>query len=138
MNIIFLLHHYISIIIIFKLLIIIIYFFYKKNNINILCKKLSKFLVYSIHIQAFFGLILLIKNYLSLFNNFSLIDIIKINSLRYKLLEHPLIMLIVVIMTTLVNIKLNIKNKIDYKIIFIYIFILITLLSRIPIKKLLI
>lgn len=136
MRLILLLHHYLFIFIFFLLLIIVLYSFKNKNqNISSLYKYINKLLVYSIHIQALFGFILLIKHYLLLMkSHISLFNIIHINSLRYKIIEHPLIMLLVVIMTTLVNIKLKRNNKINYNIILIYFLILILILSRIPIQ----
>ena len=108
-------------------LISIIFKTYKKKTIIPATLKLSKFLIIVTHSTFLIGIYLLIKK-IPLFIGFK--EIMKDKSLRFLFIEHPIGMLISVILITIAHINLK-KNNIK-KATTLFIIALILIILSIP------
>lgn len=106
-------------------LIAIIFKTYKKNTIIPATLKLSKFLIIVTHSTFLIGMYLLIKK-IALFTGFK--EVMKSKILRFLFIEHPMGMLISVILITIAHVNLK-KNNIKKANTIFIIAILLILLS---------
>lgn len=98
----------------------------EKANLNI--KKMGFFTMMTVHLQLVFGGILYFISPMVVFGS----ETMKISELRLYALEHPLMMLIGIVLVTIANIKLKKAEKITLIIPILFLSGLILMLSRIP------
>lgn len=128
-------HHYLAFFTLILLVIISGYILYVRSfsfgSVRLI-RALSMFTVVSLHTQAFLGLVLMI-NILSTLqdNDVSLGSIIRDPLLRYRVLEHPFMMLLAVILATLAHVRLK-KEVVGSKAATLFVLALVVLLTRLP------
>ncbi|MFV0530027.1 MAG: hypothetical protein ACK5MD_01120 [Flavobacteriales bacterium] len=101
---------------------------FKRSEADNNTKKISFFTVMTVHLQWFFGVVLYFVSPMVVFSA----ETMKTTALRFYALEHPLMMLIGVILITIAHVKLKKANKITPIIPVLFLFGLIFMLSRIP------
>lgn len=138
-DVILIIHHYLALFVIFLLVNVFSYTLYSiicpfnsYFKINIL---LSKIYIYILHIQAFLGFFLLGNIIYNIINkSIETNNIINDYYLRYKLIEHPIIMLIILVTSTYSHIKLK-KEGANYMTLFLFFISFIISLVRLPFFK---
>ncbi|APD06570.1 hypothetical protein UJ101_01041 [Flavobacteriaceae bacterium UJ101] len=100
----------------------------KKAEADPNTKKIGFFTVMTVHLQLVFGVILYIISPMVIFGA----ETMKTSELRLYALEHPLMMLLGIILITIANVKLKKAEKINMTIPILFLIGLILMLSRIP------
>ena len=100
----------------------------KKSATEATIKRLGFFTVMTVHLQMVFGIILYFISPKVVFGA----DTMKESVLRLNALEHPLMMVLGIVLITVANVKLKKSTEITMKIPILFLIGLVLLLSRIP------
>ncbi len=119
---------YLTLLLVFLITIITFIKTIKKAEADNNTKKIGFFTMLTVHLQLVFGIILYFISPMIIFNS----DTMKITKLRFYALEHPLMMLIGIILVTIANLKLKKTTKLNLTIPILFLVGFIMLLSRIP------
>ncbi|XOD67209.1 MAG: hypothetical protein ACMUEL_04340 [Flavobacteriales bacterium Tduv] len=128
-------HHYLAFLTLILLVIVSVYTLYVRalgsGSLRI-GKGLSIAMIASLHTQVFFGL-MLIGHMISILqgNGVSLGSVMKDPLLRYRIFEHPFMMLLAVILATLAHVRLK-KEGFSSKVATLFVLSLVVLLNRLP------
>lgn len=132
-------HHYLALLVSTLFIIIVAYAFCIRRSGSVairLGKGLSLAVIAGLHTQVVLGFVLMGHFFSILQSNGILFrDIMKNSQLRYKVIEHPLMMVIAAILATLAHIKLK-REGFSTKVITLFVLALLALLSRLPFDQL--
>ncbi len=119
---------YLALLLVFLITIITFIKAIKKADADNNTKKIGFFVMLTVHLQLVLGIILYFISPMVIFGS----DTMKITELRLYALEHPLMMLIGIVLVTIANLKLKKAVKLNRAIPILFFVGLIMLLSRIP------
>ncbi len=124
-------HSYWACLVIASLLLITIITFIKvilRSETTVTLKRISFYSVMILHLQLVFGMIIYFISPMVQLG----VDTMKISMLRFYALEHPLMMVIGVVLVTIANVKLKKSDNVKVIVPILFLLGLVMILSRIP------